>query len=346
MISRTPGEHADPEAFARLELALTESSRLLRSTVAELHPAVLEHAGLARALRELADSTATAGRLGIAVELDGWSDEFRYPGRRSSVRGGPRAGGQRRQARRRDLGDRHPLARPREGQPGGCRRRPRDRPAGSRAQPRTRPHRPGVHRARIEAAGGTLSLTAAHGSGTIALVELPCTPRAPASAHPPLPRPPIRGQRRGLVTDAGTGRAIAQPADGASGPPNRSFLHRHRHTSSGGRTRAGPAAQGETHVRLQHLQVPARHRGRRGRTAPARRPRLARAARRARLDRRIAGSPAAALSLDDDRVIADPFRRTDHLVACLRSRAGAIRAYEATPSLSERMRAALRAAAA
>jgi hypothetical protein len=56
----------------------------------------------------------------------------------------------------------------------------------------------------------------------------------------------------------------------------------------------------------------------------------------------IAGSPAAALSLDDDRVVADPFRRTDHLVACLRSRAGAIRAHEATPSLSERIRAALR----
>ena len=56
----------------------------------------------------------------------------------------------------------------------------------------------------------------------------------------------------------------------------------------------------------------------------------------------IAGCPAAALSLADDRVIADPFRRTDHLVACLRSRAGAMRAYEATPSLSERMRTALR----
>ena len=56
----------------------------------------------------------------------------------------------------------------------------------------------------------------------------------------------------------------------------------------------------------------------------------------------IAGSPAAALSLDDDRAVADPFRRTDHLVACLRTRAGAIRAYEATPSLMERMRAAVR----
>ena len=55
----------------------------------------------------------------------------------------------------------------------------------------------------------------------------------------------------------------------------------------------------------------------------------------------LAGSPAAALSLDDDRVIADPFRRTDHLVACMRIRAGAIRAHEATPSLAARMRAAL-----
>ena len=60
----------------------------------------------------------------------------------------------------------------------------------------------------------------------------------------------------------------------------------------------------------------------------------------------IAGSPAAALSLDDDRVLADPFRRTDHLLACLRIRAGAIRAHEATPSLSQRMRAALRPRAA
>ena len=60
----------------------------------------------------------------------------------------------------------------------------------------------------------------------------------------------------------------------------------------------------------------------------------------------MAGSPAAALSLSDDRVIADPFRRTDHLVACMRIRAGAIRAYEATPSLSARLRAALHPRAA
>jgi hypothetical protein len=55
------------------------------------------------------------------------------------------------------------------------------------------------------------------------------------------------------------------------------------------------------------------------------------------------GSPAAALSLLDGRVIADPSRKTDRLVATLRMRASAIRAYEATPSLRDRLRAALAA---
>jgi hypothetical protein len=53
------------------------------------------------------------------------------------------------------------------------------------------------------------------------------------------------------------------------------------------------------------------------------------------------GTPAAALSLQDGRVIADPARRTDRVVAALRTRAGAIKAYEATPSLRERLLAAL-----
>jgi hypothetical protein len=55
----------------------------------------------------------------------------------------------------------------------------------------------------------------------------------------------------------------------------------------------------------------------------------------------IDGTPAAALSLHDGRVIADSSRRTDRLVATLRMRAGAIRAFEATPSLRERLLAAL-----
>jgi hypothetical protein len=55
------------------------------------------------------------------------------------------------------------------------------------------------------------------------------------------------------------------------------------------------------------------------------------------------GTPAAALSLLDGRVIADSFPRTDQVVAALHMRAGAIRAYEATPSLRDRLRAAFAA---
>lgn len=53
------------------------------------------------------------------------------------------------------------------------------------------------------------------------------------------------------------------------------------------------------------------------------------------------GTPAAALSLIDGRVVTDGSQTTDRLVAALRMRASAIRAYEATPSLPERLRAAL-----
>jgi hypothetical protein len=53
--------------------------------------------------------------------------------------------------------------------------------------------------------------------------------------------------------------------------------------------------------------------------------------------------PAAAMSVHDGRVIADPSRNTDYLVATLRVRGAAIRAYEAMPSLSGRLRAAFAA---
>jgi hypothetical protein len=58
----------------------------------------------------------------------------------------------------------------------------------------------------------------------------------------------------------------------------------------------------------------------------------------------IDGEPSAAISLADHRIVADPLRRTDHLVACLRVRADALRAYEEAPSLRTRMLAALSAA--
>ena len=55
----------------------------------------------------------------------------------------------------------------------------------------------------------------------------------------------------------------------------------------------------------------------------------------------IDGRPAAAVSLEDGRAIADPFRSTAHLVANLRVRAAGVTAYERTPSVRERLFGAL-----
>jgi two-component system NarL family sensor kinase len=79
---RTPGDGASspaPDVVDRVEHALTESSRMLRSTITDLHPAVLQQAGLARAVRELAD--AASSRAGFAVEVDDrdWPDDLRTP---------------------------------------------------------------------------------------------------------------------------------------------------------------------------------------------------------------------------------------------------------------------------
>ncbi len=58
-------ETGSSAAFDRIDEALTTSARLIRSTVSQLHPAVLEQAGLAQALRDLAADTQirmSAGR--------------------------------------------------------------------------------------------------------------------------------------------------------------------------------------------------------------------------------------------------------------------------------------------
>ena len=53
------------------------------------------------------------------------------------------------------------------------------------------------------------------------------------------------------------------------------------------------------------------------------------------------GTPAAALSLSDGRVIADDSPRTNHLIANLRIRAISIWAQESSASLPERMQSGL-----
>jgi hypothetical protein len=53
------------------------------------------------------------------------------------------------------------------------------------------------------------------------------------------------------------------------------------------------------------------------------------------------GKPQVALSMTDGRAIANPFLPTATLLAHVRMRAGALGAYERTPSLAARIRAAL-----
>jgi hypothetical protein len=53
------------------------------------------------------------------------------------------------------------------------------------------------------------------------------------------------------------------------------------------------------------------------------------------------GEPVAALSLLDDRVIANPFQPTAHLLATMRMRARGLHAVEEIPSLRERLLAGL-----
>jgi hypothetical protein len=60
----------------------------------------------------------------------------------------------------------------------------------------------------------------------------------------------------------------------------------------------------------------------------------------------VAGRPAAAISLDEDRVVADAFGTFLGLSAQLRMRARAIRAQRQTPSLRKRMLIGVGAAAA
>ena len=68
-----------PAAFDRLEEALGASTRLLRSTVTELNPAVLDRAGLAAARRDLVATTAARAGLTADVDLHGWPDDLRTP---------------------------------------------------------------------------------------------------------------------------------------------------------------------------------------------------------------------------------------------------------------------------
>lgn len=73
-------ELADPAAFERLDQALTQSSQLLRSTVSELHPAVLTQSGLAAAVGQLARTAADRANVDLVFRTGGWPEDARTTG--------------------------------------------------------------------------------------------------------------------------------------------------------------------------------------------------------------------------------------------------------------------------
>jgi two-component system NarL family sensor kinase len=67
----------DPEAAQRTDQALGEASRLLRATMSQLHPAVLEAAGLRAALADLVESVQSRGRFTVDLDVRDWDDQTR-----------------------------------------------------------------------------------------------------------------------------------------------------------------------------------------------------------------------------------------------------------------------------
>jgi two-component system, NarL family, sensor kinase len=72
-------ETDDPESFERIELALRESTALLRSKVSQLHPSVLQTTGLRPALEDLADGARARGHLTVQIHAEHWDDAWRGP---------------------------------------------------------------------------------------------------------------------------------------------------------------------------------------------------------------------------------------------------------------------------
>ena len=72
-------DEGDPEAVERIDLALAETSRLLRSTMTQLHPAVVDTAGLLPALRDLVETVNARGQLSAELQTRNWDDSLRTP---------------------------------------------------------------------------------------------------------------------------------------------------------------------------------------------------------------------------------------------------------------------------
>lgn len=69
----------EPGALDRVELGLAEASRLLRSIMTQLHPAVVDAAGLLPALHDLAATLQARRPLTVNVYTHNWDDTLRTP---------------------------------------------------------------------------------------------------------------------------------------------------------------------------------------------------------------------------------------------------------------------------
>ena len=164
------GDHAG--AVARIEHALGESSRMLRSTVSELHPAVLEQAGLAQAVRDLAASSRVAASWSIDVDIQAWPDgthtpvdDLLFSAARELLSNVVRHAAA---TRAHD----HAGPRQRVGDPDRHRRRHRHRRGRSRPEPLRRPHRAALT-GPADRGGGRRAARQPGASGTVATVVVP-----------------------------------------------------------------------------------------------------------------------------------------------------------------------------
>jgi two-component system NarL family sensor kinase len=177
-------ESAEPAAFDRLDQALTQSAQLLRSTVSELHPAVLEQSGLAAAVTGLARTAADRGGLELDLEVADWPVSARTPAdlllfstaRELLANVVRHAGAHRLRVELALLAGRAELVVSDDGvgaDPAIVAGRLADGHIGLNSQ-----------RVRIEAAGGTFTLRTLPAGGTVvaASVPVPATERAPAVA--------------------------------------------------------------------------------------------------------------------------------------------------------------------
>ena len=170
-----------PEAFDRLEEALAASTRLLRSTVTDLNPAVLDRAGLPAALRDLVATTAARAGLAADVDLHRWPADLRTPVDGLLYRTARELLGN---VARHAHADRVVVALARED--GVARLTVADDGVGTAGVDLGRRLGEGhiglaSHALRVEAAGGTLTVGPGAPSGTRAVVELPLPAGAPAT---------------------------------------------------------------------------------------------------------------------------------------------------------------------